>query len=184
MKAANAATFGLILFVAGFITGMMTYQRFRPYVQIPVVEVRQDTVLIRDTVRVAIPAPHEMGPIRTDTIRLEISPVDSIKIGGGSKTPADTGTRDTWPRLRPDGSITIPVVQREYHTDEYRAIVEGWDPRLVSMEVYPVRTTITRTETITRRPWLAVTVGPSVAYNGKTVAPAIGATVGVVLWSK
>lgn len=185
MKAANAALYGLIIFVAGFLCGMLSYQRFRPYVQVPVIEVRQDTVIVRDTVEVAVPAPRPMGQHRVDTIRLEIKPADSTKLDTLPKTPANPSSSSGGLRLQPDGSITVPIEQLEYKTDEYRAVVEGWRPRLVSMTVYPKTTTVTRTETrtVTKRPWLAVTVGPSLGYNGKTVTPAISATVGLVLWS-
>lgn len=186
MKASNAALYGLIIFTLGFFTGMLTYQRFRPYVQVPVIEVRSDTVVVRDTVTVPIPAPRVMGTPRVDTIRLEIKPADSTKLDTVTTTPAKPDTSSGGLRLQPDGSITVPIEQLEYRTDDYRAVVEGWRPRLVSMTVYPKTTIVTRevTKTVTRRPWLAVSLGPSIGYNGKTVAPAISATVGVVLWSK
>ncbi|MDR2911320.1 MAG: hypothetical protein LBV47_08180, partial [Bacteroidales bacterium] len=39
--------------------------------------------------------------------------------------------------------------QKEYKTDDYRAVIEGYVANLLSMEVYPETQIITKTKTVT-----------------------------------
>lgn len=184
VRASTVATIGLIGIVIGFALGALTYKRFNPCVELPIVAVEADTVVVRDTLRIEVPEATSNGVKRRDTVWLKIKPVDTTKTDGGIKTPPDTVERDTQPRLEPDGGITIPIEEKEYKTDEYKAVIEGWRPRLLSMEVYPKTTTVTKTVTKLQRPRWGVSVGVGGGYDGQRVVPHIGATVGFLVWSR
>lgn len=183
VKASTVATIGLIGFIFGFLLGGLTYKRFNPCVELPIITVRADTVIVRDTLRLEVPAPSHQGVSRRDTVWIEIRTQDSTKTTNGTKTPTDTNEADTMPRLEPNGAITIPIEQKEYRTEEYRAVIEGWRPRLLSMEVYPKTTTITNTVTRLQRPRWGVSVGVGGGYDGQRVRPHLGVTVGWLVWS-
>lgn len=130
--------------------------------------------------------------VRTDTIRL---PIPQPRIEGGTKfvivptyKPAkapqndelvevvqDTTPKDL-PALKGD-SVVIPIERRIYETDKYRAVVEGWRPTLVDMEVY--NTTIRQ-----KPPRFSVVAGVSYVFDGRRFTPAVGVTVGIPIWSK
>ena len=82
--------------------------------------VKGDTVHIRDTVRDTILKPVRETLKRTDTVYLPIL-IDT--------TTDRTVEDDSIP-------VLIPITSKEYKTDNYRAIVSGYNPTLDSMEIY------------------------------------------------
>lgn len=183
VKASTVATIGLIGMVIGFLLGCLTYKRFNPCVELPVIAIQSDTLIIRDTLRMEVPAPTDHGVKRRDTVWLEIKTADSTESDTGTKTPPQPSKADTVPRLEPSGAITIPIQQKEYKTEEYTAVIEGWRPKLLSMEVYPKTTTIHTTVTKLQRPRWGVTAGVGGGYDGQRFVPHVGLTFGWVVWS-
>lgn len=185
VSASTVATIGLIGFVLGFLLGGLTYKRFSSSFELPVVAIQADTVIVRDTIRLEIPTPTSNGEIRRDTVWLQKKTADSTNLESDSTTPVDTSNDREGVRLEPDGSITIPIEQKEYKTEEYKALIEGWRPKLVSMEVYPKTTTITNTVTRLQKPRWSVTGGLGAGYAPNIgLYPNIGIVAGFVLWSK
>lgn len=188
IKPSTAAFIALITFVIGFVAGMAVQRKYRPCVELPVVNITRDTVVVRDTIRPGVATPRKSIITRVDTVRLQINPndhkyerVDTIK----RQAKPDTARGVS---VGPDGSILIPLSQVEYKTDDYRAVVEGYKPRLVDIELYPKVTRITETVTKLKTPppkrW-ALTIGPGVGYGpDRTLRPFIGATVGLIVIGK
>lgn len=120
-----------------------------------------DTIVIRDTVRIDKPTPYYVEVVRIDTI----AQIDTV-------------------------TVTIPIERKTYQNEDYRAIIEGYKPSLISMDIYRkttlIRDTIQINNTITRYkpPRWAVSVGPGVGYGPKGIQPYIGINVGYVIWSK
>ena len=84
------------------------------------VYVKGDTVHIRDTIRDTIPQPVRETLKRNDTVYLPIL--------------IDTSTDRT---VEGDSiPVLIPITSKEYKTDDYRAVVSGYNPSLDSMEIY------------------------------------------------
>lgn len=152
-----------VLFLLGVGVGRRS-QTFRP-VPFP------DTVLRVDTVRDTVPVPRNVYVTRVDTVWIAadaLVPLAAETEGPGDTVPAPTSCpagqgaggeaagRDS---LR----LLLPVERRIYRTNEYRAVVEGWWPSLVEMEVYPRTRTVTRymtRETVRKTRWgIGVQVG-------------------------
>ena len=76
------------------------------------VYIKGDTVRIRDTIRDTIPKPAKRTPKRIDTVYLPIL-IDA--------TTDRTVEGDSIP-------VLVPIVSKEYKTDNYRAIVSGYKP--------------------------------------------------------
>lgn len=91
--------------------------------------VKGDTVHIRDTIRDTIPKPVKETPKRTDTVYLPILLDTTID---------RTVEGDSIP-------VIIPITSKEYKTDNYRAVVSGYNPSLDSMELYRDNKIITLT---------------------------------------
>lgn len=185
LRASTVAMIGLIGLCIGFLLGCLTYKRFKPCLELPVVTVVGDTLIVRDTLRMEVPAAVPKGEVRRDTVWLDLRPATPSEPDSPATVPEGTSEGDTAPRLEPDGQLTIPISRKEYKTDDYRAVVEGWRPALISMEVYPKTTTITQTVTRLKKPRWGVAAGLGAGY-APTVGlyPSIGITVGPLLWSR
>ena len=101
--------------------------------------VLRDTVTVRDTIRDTVPRPVLVRLDHWDTLRVAVRTADTL--------------RDTL-------YIPLPIERREYRTDDYRAIVSGYRPRLDLMEVHRR----TRTVTVTPKPkrW---GIGPTAGFG-------------------
>lgn len=131
-------------------------------------EVKTDTVRISDTI------------VIFDTVRItEFQPVKEYI------TRHDTIFLDTLKAF-------IPISVKEYSTEQYKAIIEGYKPNLLELEIYQKQTTIFDTirintsTTITRykQPRFAVSIGGGAGSDGKKFVPFVGVTFGYVLWSR
>lgn len=167
---------GLACFAAGFQVGTITG------VNTPVSSVRTDTLVVRDTIRLPVPEPVQVTEVRRDTVRIETSAADGSKSKSEHDVPEGKDNASAVPRFESDGSFTIPIQRKEYKTEDYTAVVEGWRPELVSMEVYPKTITINTKETRVKKPVWTVTAGVGTGYDGKRVRPNIGITAGLRLW--
>jgi len=74
---------------------------------------------IRDTI---IPPPEVEHHVRVDTVLLPVSMEDP-----------DVDIDSTLPDSMP---VIIPIMEREYRTDDYRILINGYNPELKSVELY------------------------------------------------
>ncbi|WP_300601165.1 DUF6808 domain-containing protein [uncultured Rikenella sp.] len=152
-----------VLLVVAVIAGCFLWSRW-PGSPIKSEPARTDTVVVRDTIREPIPVPVVRTVVRYDTVRVALPAVDSL--------PGDSA------------AVVLPIERKTYETEDYRAVVEGYKPSLVEMEIYRQSTTITNTVMQPKRPRWALTVGPGIGYGPHGVQPYVGASFGFVLWSK
>lgn len=118
-----------------------------------------DTIRIRDTVRDSIPYPV------IETVVQEIPELFPVYI---------TLTGDT---IHEPVYIPVPITQKEYQTENYRAWVSGYKPSLDSVWVYPEKIIIREKP---RRWGLGLSVGYGIGRNG--LSPVIAVTVNYNLW--
>lgn len=119
---------------------------------------RRDTIVVRDTVRDTVPVDRWRTFVRVDTCYLVR--VDSLML------------RDT---VR----VEMPIEQVEYRTDRYRAVVEGWRPKLLSIECYESRQIITDTRRVATRKRWGIVLGAQVGYGITPEGPQPYAGVGL-----
>ena len=101
--------------------------------------VLRDTVTVRDTLRDTVPRPVLVRFDHWDTLRVAVRTVDT---------------------LRDSVYVPVPIERREYRTDDYRAVISGYRPRLDLLEVYRK----TRTVTVREKPgrW---GIGPTAGFG-------------------
>ncbi len=107
-------------------------------------EVERDTVIIRDTITVYYPK--YITQWRTRTVRVEVPVVDTTKENGSV-------------------TVELPITERVYEDEDYRAVVEGYNPILKEIAVYPKTQIVTATETITKRKRWGVSIGVQGGYG-------------------
>lgn len=105
----------VLVFGLGFLVGRCTSHPEQ------LVTLRRDTVTVTDTIVREIPAPRVVTRVRVDTCYLP-GTVDTIRI-----------------------PVAVPIERKTYTTADYRAVVEGYRPSLVEMQVYQKQQTITQT---------------------------------------
>lgn len=125
---------------------------------------KTDTVVVRDTIREFVPVPVVQTVVRYDTVRVALPAADSL--------PGDSV------------AVSVPIERKTYETENYRAVIEGYKPSLVEMEVYRQSAIVTNTVIQPKQPRWALTVGPGVGYGPRGMQPYIGVSFGFVLWSK
>lgn len=117
----TAAISAVLVLGIGFFAGRRTC---RPQ-QLEIL--RRDTVTVTDTIVREIPVPRTVTVVRIDTCYLS-SPTDTIRI-----------------------PVAVPIERKTYITPDYRAVVEGYRPSLVEMQVYQKQQTITQTIPISNK---------------------------------
>ena len=164
---------GLVALVIGLVVGVAIGWWIRdekegsadPYERAPVYKVvlpataKPDSVVAHVTRKLPIAdsnryAASDGTPVATDNPQ----PADTI-----NAAPTESGD---------SAEVIIPITQRVYEdSTRYRAVVEGYEPRHISLEIYPQPT---KPPTVKR--WH---IGPSVGlgWNGRNLAPFAGVTV-------
>lgn len=121
-----------------------------------------DTVTVVDTIRDTIPQYRRVNVNRTDTVFFTV-PGDTVKI-----------------------KVEVPVERKEYSTESYRAIIEGYRAKLLSIEVYQKTNTITKPEihTITKKTrWgVGISAGYGISGNGPSPFVGIGISYNILTW--
>jgi hypothetical protein len=107
-------------------------------------KIERDTIIVRDTIRQYYPKEVERVVVRTERVEVPIVHRDTI---------------------REVVEVEIPIEEREYKSEEYFAIVEGCNPMLKYIEVYPRTAYINSTETIKKRKHWGVSLGVQGGYG-------------------
>jgi hypothetical protein len=104
-------------------------------------------VIVRDTLRERVFVPVERRIARVDTVFLEM------------------------PASRDSVQAIVPIERVVYHTDNYRAVVEGFRPSLVELDIFRATTIVTKTP-IPRRWSIGLQAGYGLTPRG--AAPYLG----------
>lgn len=120
----------------------------------PVDFMKPDTTYIHDTTYILDPIPVLMYADRT-----EIQLIDSSDI------------------VIKGDSLIVPIETKVYEEKEFRAVVEGYHPKLKELEIYRTDMQITQPVMARNSRWsLGVTFGPAFTQDGVSPAVVIGAT--------
>ncbi len=126
------------------------------------VVVRVDTLVVRDTIREAVPVPVERRIVRTDTVFV--------------RAAGDTVF------------VEVPFERKVYKTDDYRAVVEGFHPALVEMELYRPTVYIDREirsaalPSRSKRWGLGVHAGYGITTKGTAPYVGVGVQYNIIAW--
>ena len=173
-----AACAGFFLF-AGLTVSFVLGRRSAPGPSDLPVQVKTDTLIVRDTIREKYPVPVQSTPkgyelVKAGTLADLRAHISALEAAAAPDTV--------------EVQIPVEIESREYggkEGDDYRAVVSGFRPSLDLIEVYPktvyLQTEISQPPDTRRKTRLGVgvTAGPGVYWNGTTIQPGIGATVGL-----
>lgn len=158
-------TVTLAAFAAGFLTSKVAVNRQASQSITTIHKITTDTVVIHDTCHIVVKEPIESATIRYITRYL---PVDTIA--------SQTASSDS-------AAVKLPITRKVYADSLYRAVISGFNPRLDSISIFPVRQSITNTITQTvqhkasaKRWGIGVTAGASATPKGISPSISIGVT--------
>lgn len=142
-------------------------------------QVTMDTirVVVRDTVRVIQPVARDSVVVRYVTERLRVESgerrVESGELRGESGERRDSVV------------VEIPITQKVYEGEDWRAWVSGYRPMLDSLQVFRQRQTVTIVEREPMKRWsIGVVAGYGAVLRGNvSFEPFVGIGVSYKLWS-
>lgn len=152
-----------VLFFAGFLVGRRGARMpaasetiLRDTVYLPAVPVR-DTIILRSC--------EAAGEV-----------VATLPVAGAADVPqppaeacqetAEVFQKDVEAFQKGDSaSVVVPIEQRVYEGEYYKATVEGYRPSLVDMQLKIPAVLVTETKTVTKRKLWSVTIGPQLGYG-------------------
>lgn len=77
--------------------------------------------------------------------------------------------------------VVVPITERTYEDSTYKAVVRGYNPELVSLDIYNSTKTITITNT--KQPKVVVGIGPYAGFGNKGFNYGIAVNVSMPIWS-
>ena len=137
------AILALVVFI-GSVVGAFFFGRASVKVEEVGEKIVCDTIIVRDTIVERYPEYVTQAIVRTE--RVEVAVRDTIIV-------------------RDSIEVEIPISERTYLGKEYKAVVQGYNPILKSIEVYPKTAYITTTETIKERKRWGVSLGVQGGYG-------------------
>ena len=121
-----------------------------------------DTLIVRDTVRIVEPIHIKETIVRYDTVYLQaidtIFKIDSI-------------------------GVMVPVTERTYEDSTYKAVVRGYNPELVSLDMYLKEVYFPKIVERKLKPKVVVSAGVYGGFGVKGADYGLGISVGVPIWS-
>lgn len=134
-----------------------------------------DTIIVHDTITVIKPTVICERVLKVDTVWFERA--DNMEDSGENQPfSGEDFTADSV-------QVVIPITERTYEDSTYKAVVRGYNPELVSLEVYRRIVYIDRIEAIEKRPRVVVSAGVYGGFGVKGADFGLGVSVGMPIWS-
>ena len=134
-------------------------------------EVQRDTVYVYDTIRITEPVLVKEEVVRYDTIFFPI--VDELESNGELSNGLSNDS----------ANVIIPITERTYEDSTYRAVVRGFKPELVSLDLYRKEVYYPITIEKMVKPKIVVSAGVYGGFGAKGADYGFGISVGVPIWS-
>lgn len=179
-KAVKAAlVFMLVGLVLGGIIGYGVFGRSKAtdYVS------ERDTSTYIDTIPYYQPVPKDSAVIRYVTRTLPVKGSDNITTNKSDTFLAENYAQNNGENIPPQEmsdernsmAVEIPITQKRYDGDDYRAYVSGYEPNLDSIFVFPKTTVIHERSYKPPNKWhIGITGGYGYGFKSKQAEPYIG----------
>ncbi len=126
------------------------------------VRIERDTIVFRE------PVAKDSVVVRHVTRYLQVVRHDTLRVGVTDTVEAEEN--GSQPHLSDDSArVIVPITQKRYETEDYRAYISGFEPRLDSILVFP-KTAVSRER---QKRWhIGITGG--YGFNRRQAEPYIG----------
>lgn len=147
------------------------------------VKTERDTTTYVDTVPYYQPVAKDSAVIRYVTRTLPVKGSDSSTTNKTDTFLAENYAQNNGENIPPQGmsderdsmAVEIPIIQKRYDGDDYRAYVSGYEPNLDSIFVFPKTTVIHERSYKPPNKWhIGITGGYGYGFKSKQAEPYIG----------
>lgn len=144
---------------------------------------KRDTSTYIDTIPYYQPVPKDSAVIRYVTRTLPVKGGDNITTNKSDTFLAENYAQNNGENIPPQEmsderysmAVEIPITQKRYDGDDYRAYVSGYEPSLDSIFVFPKTTTIRERAYKPPNKWhIGITAGYGYGFKSKQAEPYIG----------
>ena len=152
----------------------------------PTEVVRADTIVVRDTVRMVEARVVKEEVVRYDTVFfpvVEHSELKSEPKGELKNIPICNESDSTSNLSRDSAKVVVPITERIYEDSTYRAVVRGYNPELVSLDMYLKEIYFPKIVEKKVKPKVVVSAGVYGGFGVKGADYGLGISVGVPIWS-
>lgn len=147
--------------------------------------IENDTIVVRDTVRVVEPIHVKETIVRYDTVFFPVfselernEKTENLPISGGMDSAHLINEASKDDSIR----VIIPITQRVYEDSLYKAWVSGYEPRLDSLHLYRKEVYYPIVIEKKVRPKVVVSAGVYGGFGVKGADYGLGISVGVPIW--
>ena len=147
-----------------------------------------DTPVVHDTIRIVEPTPTEEDVVRHDTAAFPMVGQSELKSELKDElknipisNELESTSNPTSNLAQDSVKVVVPITERTYEDSTYKAVVRGYNPELVSLDIYRQQTTVYRQQT--RKPKVVVGIGPYVGFGNKGLNYGIAVNVSMPIWS-
>ena len=156
------------------------------------------TLVVTDTTNVIAPTATSEQLLRYDEVVLERA---DTKLESKSKSKPKSELIDTCsltcnPDSAPEINLTtktgqedsvevkIPITQKVYEDSTYKVVVRGYNPELVSLDIYNRTLYYPVVEKVEVKPKVAIVVGPYFGVDKDGLSLGLSITLGIPIWSR
>lgn len=147
-----------------------------------------DPIAVHDTIRIVEPTPADEDVVRHDTASFPMvgqsepkGELKNIPISNELESASNLTSNLTSNLHQDSAKVVIPITERTYEDSIYKAVVRGYNPELVSLDIYNSTKTITITKT--KQPKVVVGIGPYAGFGNKGFNYGIAVNVSMPIWS-
>lgn len=155
----------------------------------PKSEPKSDTIYIHDTIRIVEPNPTEEDVVRHDTASFpmveELERNAENSLGKVSLNEENSLGKVEQPNdiSNDSAKVVIPIIERTYEDSTYKAVVRGYNPELVSLDIYNTTKHYPVVEKVKIKPKVVISAGLYCGFGSNGADYGLGVMVGVPIWS-
>lgn len=151
-------------------------------------DISADPLVVHDTIRIVEPTPAADDTVRCDTASFPI--VKELERNEQNEPKCHEMTLGNEQNEYLDGpsngdsaKVVIPISERTYEDSTYKAVVRGYNPELVSLDIYNTIKYYPVVEKVKVKPKVVVSAGVYGGFGVKGADYGLGIMVGVPIWS-
>lgn len=179
----EAVKSALVFMLVGLVLGGIIGYGVFGYDNIATNVTERDTITYVDTIPYYQPVPKDSAVIRYVTRVLPVKGSDNITTNKTDTFLAEKYAQNNGENIPPlyalvdsdSAAVAIPITQKRYEGDDYRAYVSGYEPNLDSIFVFPKTTVIHERSYKPPNKWhIGITGGYGYGFKSKQAEPYIG----------
>lgn len=118
--------------------------------------------------------------LKGESGKLEAS-CDTALVSDNERLTSDTASCQ---QVSDSVRVVVPVTERTYEDSTYKAVVRGYNPELVSLDIYNRTLYYPVVEKVEVKPKVAIVVGPYFGVDRDGLSLGLSITFGVPIWSR